>query len=150
MFTNEQINLFWSNVSVCGDDECWNWKLSVDRYGYGKVRIGGKIYISHRVAYMIHSNTEIPSSVQVLHSCDNSRCCNPKHLRPGDHLENMKDRVFRNRQSRTRLNVRKMDADKASRLRDDYKRGMSKHALAKKYNISPVHVRGILKGIYWA
>lgn len=32
-----------------------------------------------------------------LHSCDNHRCINPDHLRPGDRTENARDRTERDR-----------------------------------------------------
>lgn len=147
MFTKKQIDLFWSNVNVGNSNECWNWKLATDRYGYGKVRIGGVVYIAHRAAYEI-ANSCVPNGKHVLHSCDNRICCNPAHLKPGSHLDNMHDMDARGRRVGVRA-ARNMTLEKANELRQDFKMGASKRGLARKYNISPVYVRQILGGKYW-
>ena len=148
MFTEKQINLFWSNIRVGQSDECWNWKLVTDRYGYGKVRIGGVVYIAHRVAFEI-ANGFVPAGKHVLHKCDNSICCNPLHLYAGTHLDNMHDMTARNRRARGGKYPQKMSLEKANVLREEFKLGASKHSLARKYDISPKSVRDIIRGVYW-
>jgi len=148
MFTDEQIKRFWSHVSIKGSNECWNWKLGTDRYGYGKVKVAGKVTISHRVAYKI-SKGDIPGSTQVLHSCDNRICCNPVHLWTGTHDDNMKDMFSKGRQGKGYSFRKQLNSEKAENLRADFGSGISKRALAKKYSITPRHVRAILRGIYW-
>lgn len=147
MFTEKQIKLFLSNIHIGKSDECWNWKLATDRYGYGKVRIGGVVYIAHRVAYEM-ANGYIPRGKHVLYKCDNSLCCNPLHLYAGTHLDNMHDMDSRGRRAKVFVN-RKMTFDKAQALRVEFEMGASKRSLARKYNISPVYVRQILRGEYW-
>jgi hypothetical protein len=34
--------IFWRNVDIKTDDECWEWKLSRTPQGYGRVRCWGK------------------------------------------------------------------------------------------------------------
>lgn len=146
MFTEKQINRLWSNVEVSGPDECWNWKRSVYWDGYGKVKIGGVMYQPHRVVKMLE--TEIPKGLEVMHACDNRRCCNPAHLQLGTHKDNMADMV---RKGRRRNGVWKLKMTQvlADQLRADFAGGFSRKGLARKYNISPAHTRDILKGIYW-
>jgi len=148
MFTQKQINLFWSHVDIQSEHECWNWKLSKDRYGYGKVSIDQVNYITHRVAYEI-INGDIPKGKHILHSCDNSICCNPSHLKCGTRFENMQEMVERGRQGKVKTNPRKLNLEIAESIRNDFRSGLSKHSLAKKYNISRKHVRDILRGWYW-
>jgi hypothetical protein len=95
---------FWSKVDVkprrLGKPEsCWNWRGAVDRYGYGQFKplAGTSPLRAHRVAWEIWHLVDIPDGMQILHSCDNPRCCNPNHLRPGTHTENMADKVARGR-----------------------------------------------------
>jgi len=80
-------------LSICKADEngCLNWTKSLDRKGYGQYAKNGVRTGVHRVVYeMVHG--EIGSrSLVVLHSCDNPKCCNPKHLRLGTHLDNNRD-----------------------------------------------------------
>jgi len=86
---------FWSKVDTSGD--CWTWTASLSTAGYGRFKI--KSYSSeaaHRVAYAL-ANHEHPKGMLVLHSCDNPKCVNPKHLRLGTAKDNMDDMFKRNR-----------------------------------------------------
>lgn len=75
---------------------CWNWTGSVNTKGYGKLKIWDRQELrrrflgAHRVAYTTFVG-EIPSGIQVLHSCDNPKCINPEHLFLGTHADNMRD-----------------------------------------------------------
>ena len=77
-------------------NECWNWKLSKDRVGYGRLKIQlgtrEKFRFSsvHRYAYEVFVGP-IPSGMNVLHRCDNRACCNPSHLFIGSQKDNMQD-----------------------------------------------------------
>lgn len=90
---------FWSKVAVGRSNQCWLWRGSKDRYGYGqfKTRSGAAPQRAHRVAYAITTGEQIPEEIQLLHSCDHPDCCNPAHFRKGDHAENMADRRRKNR-----------------------------------------------------
>lgn len=75
---------------------CWNWRLSKDRIGYGrmKVQLGSRDSFrstsAHRYAYELWRG-HIPQGMNVLHSCDNRQCCNPEHLFLGTQKDNMRD-----------------------------------------------------------
>ena len=57
----------------------------------GERRVYGAISISaHRLAWEM-ANGCIPAGMQVLHRCDEPRCCNPEHLFLGTQSENMAD-----------------------------------------------------------
>lgn len=88
---------FWSRVSVGTDGECWPWKHSRLRDGYGLFdtrRLGSQA--AHRLAYQFKVGA-IPDGMQVMHSCDNRRCCNPKHLSVGTNRENALDMMRKGR-----------------------------------------------------
>lgn len=97
------VALFWSKVEVKPDrlkrGLCWNWRASVDRWGYGQFKpvFGASPLRAHRVAWEIWSGQDVPDGMHILHSCDNPRCCNPEHLRIGTHQDNMNDKVSRGR-----------------------------------------------------
>ena len=93
--TFEQTSLFWSHVDIKSDNECWEWKLCRYPEGYGKtqIKITNSNY-AHRVAWIL-TNGEIPNGKNILHTCDNPPCCNPKHLYAGTQLDNCRDRQER-------------------------------------------------------
>lgn len=148
MFTKWQIDRFWSHVEIKSDNECWNWKLSTDRDGYGKSQMDLKFQGAHRVAYQIANGT-ITDGKQVLHTCDNRRCCNPSHLYVGGVVENVRDAIERGRRAKTYKNPKKMNQVTADNLRNDFVSGASKRALSRMYGITTAHVRDILRGRYW-
>ena len=75
---------------------CWNWTLRKDHGGYGrlKVQMGARDLFrlegAHRYSYQIFKGN-IPSGLEVCHSCDNPSCVNPDHLWLGTHQQNMLD-----------------------------------------------------------
>jgi len=86
-------DLFWARVRVGVPEECWPWLRGACK-GYGHVlwEIGGerKTHKAHRVSYLL-THGHIPAGLEILHSCDNKRCCNPAHLSAGTHAQNMRD-----------------------------------------------------------
>ena len=86
---------FWSKVAFTANPNCcWEWSATGERYG--GFRIGKAMYKSNRVAYFLHYK-EDPKELEVIHSCDNPKCCNPSHLSLGTHWENMQDMAEKGR-----------------------------------------------------
>ncbi len=94
-FTQNDIARFWSHVNIKAHDDCWLWKLSTDTSGYGIFRCQRKLLKAHRFAFIITVGD--PGEWLICHTCDNTRCCNPKHLFEGTILDNMKDRDSKGR-----------------------------------------------------
>src|ERR1044071_8625718 len=88
---------FWERVIKRGPDECWEWIGSVDGWGYGQMRYNGGHKRVHRLSLMWAGGLpELNNqSVLVLHSCDNKRCVNPRHLHLGDDKQNMREAIER-------------------------------------------------------
>lgn len=61
-------------------DECWPFTGSITASGYGRFRSRSKIFYAHRFAYQIANGIVITVKKDVVHSCGNRLCCNPKHL----------------------------------------------------------------------
>lgn len=85
---------------ICNESmrDCIEWAgTRMDRgAGYGIVRIFGRAYLAHRLAYAIaHGDT--PTTSLVCHTCDNPPCCNPDHLFLGTHLDNSLDCLSKGR-----------------------------------------------------
>jgi predicted XRE-type DNA-binding protein len=90
----EVIKRFWRYVFTTSN--CWEWKGTKQKRGYGKLKIKTKTYLAHRVSYFIHFGV-CPNTQLVTHKCDNPNCVRPDHLQLGTHKDNTKDRVVRNR-----------------------------------------------------
>jgi hypothetical protein len=89
-------NRFWEKVKKRNPNECWHWTAGKSGNGYGvfHVTFNGKSiqFSTHRLAWVSKHKKVVPSGKMILHSCKLSRhCCNPKHLRPGDQVDNMRD-----------------------------------------------------------
>jgi hypothetical protein len=90
---------YWSNVKVAEPDECWPWKASFRRDGYGQMMVNYRKYGTHRLAWLLAKGT-IPEGLFVCHKCDNKACCNPNHLFLGTQEDNFNDMVQKGRQAR--------------------------------------------------
>lgn len=68
---------------------CWLWTAATDRHGYGKIRWQRKTQFSHRVVYALLRSESI-DGFDLDHLCRNVGCCNPTHLEPVSHTENLR------------------------------------------------------------
>lgn len=105
-FKEKDTERFWSKVIILNEGDCWYWdenNNSVCWNRYGRMNVGGKIFISSRLA-LIFSGVDLKDREPVLHSkkcvlfAENNGdvlkgrlCCNPKHLRIGTIAENVQD-----------------------------------------------------------
>ena len=136
---------FWSSIDVRGNSDCWPW-MKGTKLGYGEVKIDGRPQLAHRVALSLVIG-RIPSGAVVMHSCDNPVCCNPMHLSAGTHLDNVKDRVVKNRSARGVRNGRsKLTEDHVRAIRRDDRTTV---AIAAEYGVSPATVSLIQRLKIW-
>jgi len=91
-------DLFWRKVDTNGPipeqrpdlGPCWPWTAGSDRKGYGRVlRRHGRSALAHRFAYEEMVGT-VPDGRELDHLCFNRLCCNPAHLEPVTHEENLR------------------------------------------------------------
>lgn len=74
-------------------DNCVIWPLSTSR-GHGRFEEGGRTTKVHREALVLRVGPPPENKPHALHGpCHDRRCMNYRHLRWGDHSENMKDRA---------------------------------------------------------
>jgi hypothetical protein len=85
-----------NKVVVDSVTDCWNFTGGKNNIGYGMIRDGKGMRTTHRVSYEEH-NGKIPQGMLVLHSCDNTLCVAPHHLRLGTHKDNTHDMISKGR-----------------------------------------------------
>ena len=93
---------FWEKVRK--SDNCWEWKATKYRSGYGQFRLDGVPQGAHRVAWILTNGAISDSSgyhgTCVLHSCDNRACVRPDHLFLGGQKENVRDMHRKGRENK--------------------------------------------------
>ena len=146
-FTEEGISQkFWSNVDQSSDG-CWEWLGKLTDTGRGRFSIGRRYGLStnaSRTAYIL-TYGKIPSLSQVLHKCDNPKCCNPIHLFLGDPQKNMRDKVLRGRIPT--FSSYKLNFELAEQIRKDPRHRVK---IAQEYGISLAMVSRIRRSKSWS
>lgn len=144
---------FWSKVDIKSEEECWPWKESVSKDGYGQFSIGGREnqqkLTAHRVAKTLSMGEDIEPGKLVLHACDNPPCCNPEHLFVADHQTNMDDMVAKDRAAVSFANA-KVDWNTVDYIRSSDKSGseLATELVVSKGTISDIRNNKIWKDEY--
>lgn len=169
------VRVFWSKVSIRGENECWEWNGWMAANGYGGVDYRGKRYKAHRMSYML-SKGEIQQGLFVCHTCDNRKCVNPNHLWLGTREENMQDCIRKRRGAwdtkpermphgeRHWMNLYperrfygtknvncRLNEELVVEIRSLYGHsGNTIPSLAKKFNVSKATIHRVIKGKVWS
>jgi len=147
---------FFRNVKIGNPNECWEWPLSKDGDGYGRIFIKGKKYRAHRLTWMVFQGP-IPQGFHVCHHCDNPPCVNPHHLFIGTNYDNLMDSV---RKGRHRIpnnptfgsnhGLTTLTENQVLQIREEYRGGqITQLSLAKKYNVGRSTIGRIVNREYW-
>ena len=104
--TEEIERRFWCRADKNGPDHptmpergrCWIWIGHLDKDGYGKISLAGRLVRAHRLAHCIASG-QIQAGLQVHHSCNRPACINPEHLSAGTNQQNVDYMVSLRRQA---------------------------------------------------
>lgn len=114
-------DLFFFISHTVENGPCLEWTRCFNTDGYPRCswegKSNGKV---HRIVWELANNKSADGLV-IRHSCDNIRCINPSHLAIGTSLDNVQDRVQRNRTfkvitAEVVAQVRKMLQDGKSQL----------------------------------
>lgn len=103
---------FLKSASEISDNGCWNWKKTINSAGYGNVWFRGKLWVAHRVSFLIFRGEFNPNRM-VCHTCDNRKCINPEHLFLGDAFQNCQDAI---RKGRAKITVSRGEASPNAKL----------------------------------
>lgn len=162
----KDIARFWNLVDRCGPDECWLWKGSTFRKGYGQFKVKSRNLKSHRIAFFLQSGSD-PGELLTCHTCDTPRCCNGSHLFDGTTQDNALDCKAKGRLntargelhgSRTKPESRargsrvagaKLHPQEVADIRRSYDRGTTQQSLATMFGTSRENISRIIRGLNW-
>lgn len=68
---------------------CWIWQGTKIPLGYGRVNRDGRETFAHIYEWE-RVNGPVPAGLELDHLCRVTSCCNPAHLEPVTHAENMR------------------------------------------------------------
>ena len=134
-------------------NNCWEWQASKTASGYGITRepVTQRQIGAHRLAWMLSTGDDVYPAV-VMHTCDNTSCCNPNHLRAGTQKDNMQDMHRKDRwvyaprnQSGERNPFAKLSDDDVKQMRELYTRGVTQADLVRKFNATRQNVSLIVR-----
>jgi hypothetical protein len=139
---------------ICfGLSECWYWRGSRNRLGYGVIPMMGENK-AHRVSWLLHRGP-IPAGMNVLHKCDVRACVNPDHLFLGTQADNVSDMVAKGRNvSIPRFGednpMSKLTKGCVSQIRAKYADGgTTMNELAREYGVSVMTVQRAIARKTW-
>jgi hypothetical protein len=154
--TTEFLNYFWFLVNVREENECWPWLGNKTKSGsvvYGTLVTGrGFNTFAHQLSFIL-ANGYINDSLDVMHSCDNGLCENPKHLLQGTRTQNMKDCFTKGRKSNKGFNHSQAKLSEQEALSIFYIHKHSNATIAKLsrvYKLSTGTVGDIVRKKHWA
>lgn len=149
MFDKDFVARFEAKIDKSGD--CWLWTASVAGKGYGQMKLPKqrKQEYSHRLAYLIYRGA-IPDGVQVCHTCDTPRCCNPEHLFLGSSSDNHLDMKEKGRHLYGEKNARaKLTEDDVVKIWACLEAGMSQTQIAMAFGVQQMAISRIKNGKRW-
>lgn len=78
----------------CDPGPCLPWPFHLTDQGYGRIHRKGQQVLAHRLSLELAGRLDPDPDLQVAHSCGNSVCVNPHHLRMATAAENNADKLI--------------------------------------------------------
>lgn len=149
----KDIQRFWSKLSIRGANDCWLWQGAQNGHGYGKFWVKPHCFQAHRISWSIHYGN-IPDGLHVLHSCDQTDCCNPTHLFLGTNDDNVQDRESKGRGKTPRLNGESISRAKFTSadvisIRNRCATGETQKEIAQEYGVYQSAISKIILRTTW-
>lgn len=128
-------------------DACWEWTAGCFDSGYGAFSVTHtELVRAHRFSFEVFVRPLLEGEC-ALHSCDNRKCCRPKHLFAGSQIENVADRDRKGRQAfGERSATAVLTAEQVMRILADDR---SQRTLGREYGVCKSTIGYIKRGEYW-
>jgi hypothetical protein len=141
------IERFWQYVDKRGTDECWEWTASLMQKGYGQFNIGDHRTVrANRFSFELHYGPL--GKDHALHTCDNRKCVNPKHLFRGSQPVNMADMTKKGRRHSI-LDESKVKSIKLYLLNRWPHRKIAEHFCVSKCTIQAIGTGRLWRNVPW-
>jgi len=132
------------------ENGCWDYKGGLDGGGYGQIKVGKRMWLTHRLMWILHNKKCIPKGLIIRHTCiGNRKCINPDHLLVGTQKDNIHDMIRQGRfRKAERPEVRLFTDDQIREIR------MLRKPASKGERVKPSykelgHKYGIKGGAIW-
>lgn len=130
--------------SVDNESKCWKYNRPSSSNGYCHVGYRGGIEYVHRIAAIIFHGFDPATELVVRHTCDQSACWNPEHLRIGTQRDNMRDAA-----EKGHLVGKKLNEDQVAIIKRALADGTPRRTLAQKHGVSLTAIAQIDCGMTW-
>ena len=136
-----------AGIKEINSSGCWIWGRYIMKNGYGSLNLTKGTKLAHRLSYELFSG-DIGIKLDVMHSCDNPACINPKHLSLGTRAQNMLDAKNKGRSAigikhgKAKLNEKQ--------VKEIIQLNLPQKVIASMYGISQGHVSEIKSALKWA
>ena len=151
IYTEKDKQRFWSYVDIKEPDQCWNWQLTPNRFGYGIFSARNKLHRTQRFIKLIEG-VNIRNKV-VTTTCRNKLCCNPNHLvvmTQKELMEQMRQNGQLSVGSRNRAS--RLTETDVIEIRNRYQKGSATDGfkgIGVDYGVTPGCIRDIVIGKTW-
>jgi hypothetical protein len=140
-------------VQTRTEGDCLIWTGYTDEDGYGIFQFryeGVKYKIRAHIAVYLIAGGVLEVDEILRHNCDRRACLRFDHLIPGTHVDNVMDRVVRQRSATGSRNGRaKLSKAVVVHIRTELRNGQTRPDLAKKYGVDRSAIRAIETGRTW-
>lgn len=143
---------FWEKVDNTPgqgpNGDCWIWKGTLNKDGYGMINVDGRPTRAHIVSYEM-TKGPVEHGLCVCHFCDIRQCIRPSHLWLGTPGENVRDMFAKGRGNSPkgeRAHASKLTTEQVTSIIADPRRGSD---IARAYGVSPSTICMIKKGLRW-
>ena len=166
LLSSKEIARLWANITVAGPDECWLWTAATrggKNFGwYGAFQRGRpecreqnspRNFYAHRVMFCAARGwplNYLTDDLAVMHTCDNSLCCNPAHLELGTQLCNIRDMIAKKRNAVGSKISRKLCEARVRTIKERLQAGDEHGAIAADFGVVRSTISLIAAGRTWA
>lgn len=77
--TESDLKRLWAKIDKRGPDACWLWTAAMAT-SVPRLYLAGKAVSALRIMWELHHKRELSAGLNVLRSCKDSRCVNPRHF----------------------------------------------------------------------